>query len=327
MLVSSPGCRPRADERCDRARAGGQGPGPPPCGARTGRPGAAERPAPGAGDGSRARSSSALLGSPNLASRALGLRAVRLNVREHGRRTRSRRSRSCGSRGRLGRSWRRPTANQAVGALDPWLGAALSVAEATRNVSITGARPLGVTNCLNFGDPTRPEAFWQLRRESAASATPAARSACRSPAATCPSTTSPRRARSRRRRRSASSACSRTSTRSSARPSGRGRRGSCSSARRPGLSGSEYARLAGIVVGDDTRRPSTSPARPRLQAFVREAIGRGLVASAQDVSGGGLAVALARCGDLGRPGRTNPARRSRTRRRSISSARARRDSS
>ena len=53
-------------------------------------------------------------------------------------------------------------ANQAVGALDPWLGAALSVAEATRNVSITGARPLGVTNCLNYGDPTRPEAFWQL---------------------------------------------------------------------------------------------------------------------------------------------------------------------
>ena len=53
-------------------------------------------------------------------------------------------------------------ANQAVGALDPWLGAALTVAEATRNVSITGARPLGVTNCLNYGDPTRPEAFWQL---------------------------------------------------------------------------------------------------------------------------------------------------------------------
>ncbi|HEX7472080.1 MAG TPA: phosphoribosylformylglycinamidine synthase subunit PurL, partial [Candidatus Limnocylindrales bacterium] len=53
-------------------------------------------------------------------------------------------------------------ANHAVGAIDPWLGAALSVAEATRNVAITGARPLGVTNCLNYGDPTRPEAFWQL---------------------------------------------------------------------------------------------------------------------------------------------------------------------
>ena len=53
--------------------------------------------------------------------------------------------------------------NEAVSAIDPYLGAALSVAEAARNVSITGARPLGVTNCLNFGDPTRPEAFWQLR--------------------------------------------------------------------------------------------------------------------------------------------------------------------
>ncbi len=53
--------------------------------------------------------------------------------------------------------------NQAVGQVDPWLGAAVSVAEATRNVSITGARPLGITNCLNYGDPTRPEAFWQLQ--------------------------------------------------------------------------------------------------------------------------------------------------------------------
>ena len=50
--------------------------------------------------------------------------------------------------------------DQAVSAIDPYLGAAMSVAEATRNVSVTGARPLGVTNCLNFGDPTRPEAFW-----------------------------------------------------------------------------------------------------------------------------------------------------------------------
>ena len=53
--------------------------------------------------------------------------------------------------------------NQAVSAIDPHLGAQLSVAEAARNVSITGARPLGVTNCLNFGDRTRPESFWQLR--------------------------------------------------------------------------------------------------------------------------------------------------------------------
>ena len=78
-----------------------------------------------------------------------------------------------------------------MSAADPWLGAAMSVAEAARNVAITGARPLGVTNCLNFGDPTRPDAFWQLSaRRSAASATRAARSGCRSPAATSRSTTS-----------------------------------------------------------------------------------------------------------------------------------------
>ena len=52
--------------------------------------------------------------------------------------------------------------NAGVSAADPWLGAAMSVAEATRNVAITGARPLGVTNCLNYGDPTKPDAFWQL---------------------------------------------------------------------------------------------------------------------------------------------------------------------
>src|ERR1019366_2980250 len=53
--------------------------------------------------------------------------------------------------------------NQAVGAIDPWLGAALSVAEATRNVSITGARPLRATNSPNYAGPPRPEAFWELK--------------------------------------------------------------------------------------------------------------------------------------------------------------------
>ncbi len=42
-------------------------------------------------------------------------------------------------------------------ALDPAAGAALAVAEAARNVACTGARPLAVTNCLNFASPERPE--------------------------------------------------------------------------------------------------------------------------------------------------------------------------
>ncbi len=46
--------------------------------------------------------------------------------------------------------------------LDPWLGAQLAVAEACRNVSATGAEPVAATNCLNFGNPEKPETMWTL---------------------------------------------------------------------------------------------------------------------------------------------------------------------
>jgi phosphoribosylformylglycinamidine synthase subunit PurL len=45
-------------------------------------------------------------------------------------------------------------------ALDPYLGAAHAVAEAARNVGCVGARPLAITNCLNFGNPERAEVMW-----------------------------------------------------------------------------------------------------------------------------------------------------------------------
>ncbi len=48
-------------------------------------------------------------------------------------------------------------------ALDPYEGGKATVAEAARNVACTGARPLGITNCLNFGSPERPEVFYQFR--------------------------------------------------------------------------------------------------------------------------------------------------------------------
>jgi phosphoribosylformylglycinamidine synthase len=48
------------------------------------------------------------------------------------------------------------------GFLDPYLGAAHAVAEAARNVAAVGARPLAITNCLNFGNPERPEVMWQF---------------------------------------------------------------------------------------------------------------------------------------------------------------------
>ncbi len=46
--------------------------------------------------------------------------------------------------------------------LDPYTGAQLNLAEAYRNVAVSGAVPLAVTNCLNFGSPEEPEVMWQF---------------------------------------------------------------------------------------------------------------------------------------------------------------------
>jgi phosphoribosylformylglycinamidine synthase len=186
-------------------------------------------------------------------------------------------------------------ANQAVGALDPWLGAALSVAEAARNVAITGARPLGVTNCLNYGDPTRPEAFWQL-----AEGVRGVGDACRAlglpvtggnvslyneapggPIAPTPEI-------------GVVGLLEDVAT--LVRPGWRaaGDRILIVGEATPGLAGSAYAGLAGLAAEDGPPMLDLDRER-RVLAFAREAAARGLLASAQDVSGGGLAVALAEC--------------------------------
>jgi len=193
-------------------------------------------------------------------------------------------------------------ANAAVGGLDPWLGAALSVAEATRNVSITGARPLGVTNCLNYGDPTRPEAFWQLSE-----AVGGLGDACR--ALGLPVT-------------GGNVSLYNESPAGAILPTPEigvvgllddvaGLVGPAFAAdgdavilvgeASPGLAGSEYARLAGAAAEDGPPALDLDRER-RLQAFAREAAARGLAASMQDISGGGLAVALAECAIWGRRG-------------------------
>ena len=48
--------------------------------------------------------------------------------------------------------------------LDPFEGGKTAVAEAVRNLVCSGARPLAITDCLNFGNPMKPEVFWQFRR-------------------------------------------------------------------------------------------------------------------------------------------------------------------
>jgi phosphoribosylformylglycinamidine synthase len=196
--------------------------------------------------------------------------------------------------------------NQAIGAIDPWLGAAMSVAEATRNVAITGARPLGVTNCLNYGDPTRPEAFWQLTEGVRGLA-----DACR--ALGVPVTggnvslynESPAGAIAPTPEIGVVGLLEDVGT--LVRPGWRraGDRILLVGESTPGLAGSAYAALAGLAAEDGP--PSLDLDRERrVQAFVREAAERGLLASAQDVSGGGLAVALAECclwaGDRHGPG-------------------------
>ena len=183
--------------------------------------------------------------------------------------------------------------NAAVSALDPWLGAALSVAEAVRNVAITGARPLGVTNCLNYGDPTRPEAFWQLGE-----GVRGVGDACRalglpvtggnvslyneSPAASILPTPEI----------GVVGLLDDVAARVGPAFVAAGDAVLLVGEATPGLAGSEYARLAGLAAEDDP--PTIDLGREAaLVRFIGEAIGGGLVASAQDVSGGGLAVALA----------------------------------
>jgi phosphoribosylformylglycinamidine synthase subunit PurL len=183
--------------------------------------------------------------------------------------------------------------NAAVGALDPYLGAAMSVAEATRNVSITGARPLGVTNCLNYGDPTRPEAFWQLQEGVRGLG-----DACR--ALGLPVT-------------GGNVSLYNEAPGGAIAPTPEiGVVGLLEDVDRrvgpafrtdldaillvgdvaAGLAGSAYAEMAGVAV-EDGPPPLDLDREASLQAFIREAIARELVASAQDVAGGGLAVALA----------------------------------
>jgi phosphoribosylformylglycinamidine synthase subunit PurL len=184
-------------------------------------------------------------------------------------------------------------ANQAVGALDPWLGAALSVAEATRNVSITGARPLGVTNCLNFGDPTLTDAFWQLSE-----AVRGLGDACR--ALGLPVTggnvslynESPSGRIAPTPEIGVVGLLEDVSLRLDPAFKDEGDAILLIGEAMPGLAGSAYAELAGVAA-EDGPPPLDLAMEARTQAFAREAAARELLASAQDVAGGGLAVAIA----------------------------------
>ena len=178
-------------------------------------------------------------------------------------------------------------------ALDPYEGTRAAVAEAARNLVCTGARPIAVTNCLNFGNPERPQIFGQLQESVRGLA-----DACRALELPVVSGNV--------------SLYNETSERNipptpvigmvgllddlSLRcPAGFRDDGDIVfllGETREELSGSEYLRLLGAPL--EGRPPIVSfEAERRLQAAMLDSIGRGVLRCAHDVSDGGLLIALA----------------------------------
>ena len=177
------------------------------------------------------------------------------------------------------------------GLLDPYLGAAHAVAESARNVACTGATPLAITNCLNFGNPERPEVMWQF-----AESIRGIGDACR--AFETPVT-------------GGNVSFYNESGDSAIWPTAligmlgviEDYRLAVSEAFAPGswvyLAGETYAELGGSEFGDAVlgivggRPPALDLDRERaLQRLLIEAAGSGLLESAHDCAEGGLAVAL-----------------------------------
>ena len=185
--------------------------------------------------------------------------------------------------------------------LDPYRGGAIAVAEAARNVVVSGARPIAITDCLNMGNPERPEVYYQLKE------------CIRGMARACRVLGTPV---------VSGNVSLYNETRGEAVyptpvvgmlgliedvdrrcAAGFKEEGDvvillgAVAAGTAGLAASEYLELVhGIVAG----RPDIDLGLERgLQRLCLAAIGQGLVRSAHDCSDGGLAVALAECAIMG----------------------------
>lgn len=182
-------------------------------------------------------------------------------------------------------------------ALDPYEGARHAVAEACRNVSCVGAEPAGLTDCLNFGNPEKPDRFWQLVRSIEGVA-----DACRALGIPVVS------GNVSLYNENPSGPILPTATvgvvgvlpdvRQACRTAFQGEGDIIvllGADAQTSLFPSEYAcGLRGVPICG-TVPPLDLDAEARLQATVRDAIRRGQVRTAHDCSEGGLAVALAEC--------------------------------
>ncbi len=182
--------------------------------------------------------------------------------------------------------------------LDPYEGGKAAVAEAARNIAVTGARPLGITDCLNFGNPEKPEVFYQFRE------------ACRGIADACRALGTPVTGGNVSfYNESPAGAVYPTpmigmvgvlpdvSRRVGAAFRAPGDVIVCLGRVRGELGGSQYLSLVTGEVFGRPPRVDLEAARALVDCLV-EGAERGLLASAHDVSEGGLAVALAECGML-----------------------------
>jgi phosphoribosylformylglycinamidine synthase len=179
--------------------------------------------------------------------------------------------------------------------LDPHAGTIAAVAEAARNVACTGARPLALTNCLNFGSPERPEIMWEfaeatrgLSEAAQALGTPVVSGNVSfynetSGRAIYPTPTIAMVGLLDDYARHAVSHFRVA-----------GRAVLLFGESREELGGSEWlATRRGLEAG---RPPSVDLAHEkRLHALLAEGVAQGLIESAHDVADGGLAVALAEC--------------------------------
>jgi phosphoribosylformylglycinamidine synthase II len=189
--------------------------------------------------------------------------------------------------------------NARYAALDPRRGAQIAVCEAARNVIAVGARPIALTNCLNFGNPEKPEIFWELGE-----AVEGMREACL--ALGIPVVSGNVSLYNDTEGRSIAPTAvvgmvgllEDLERRSSAAFQGDGDAILLLGPVGMDLGGSEYQRLAhGHNAGPP---PSLDLAvESRVQAAALEAIASGLVRSAHDLAEGGLGVALAECCVLG----------------------------
>ena len=177
--------------------------------------------------------------------------------------------------------------------LDPYTGAKLALAEAYRNVAVTGAEPVAVTDCLNFGSPEDPVVMWQF-----AEAVRGLADGCQelgipvtggnvsfyNQTGAVPDPSRPRS--------SACSACWRTSRPRV--PMGFANAGDpifLLGETRAELSGSEWAHVTHRHLGG-TPPAVDLAAEQRLAGVIAEAARLGQLASAHDLSDGGLAQAL-----------------------------------